>query len=62
MEFGSVTRLDKRNKITSKTNYDDVILAHSNLWSTWSNPETRKTGRNTRGNIGNDRSSKGNTM
>ena len=61
-EFRWVTKLDKRNKITSKINYDDVISANSNLWSTWSNPETRKTGRNTRGNIGNDRSSKGNTM
>ena len=40
MKLGPVTKLDKRNKTTSKKIDDDVMLANvPNLWLIWSNPE-----------------------
>ena len=46
MKFGPVTKIDMRNKITSKkfdgdvmsANYE-IIVNFSNLWLIWSNPE-----------------------
>ena len=38
MKLGPVTKLDKRNKTTSKKKIDDDIMSE-NLWPIWSNPE-----------------------
>ena len=47
MKLEPVTKLDKRNKLTSKNFYNDAMLADfdviaifSNLLPVWSNPET----------------------
>ena len=46
MKPGPVTKVDKRNKATSKKFGDDVLVNcdttyFSDLWPIWSNPETR---------------------